>query len=263
MVSKPFVPTTRDLPTTFPRRVADAILNLLFPESCFVCATPVFRQQDCGICDACWENALQLRIREPWCASCGLPFQSFIPGETHLCSECILRPPPYSGARSFGYYSAELSRIIQYLKFQHRRNLAGLLAPLLASTFFDCWERTELDIIVPVPLHPKRRRERGFNQAVLLGHGLARLIAVPFSEHALRRIRHTAPQVGLTDPERLRNVRRAFQCCDRQAVAGRRVLLIDDVMTTGATVASAAEALLESGALRVSVLTAARAVPGL
>jgi ComF family protein len=261
--SKPFVPTTRDLPTSFSHRIADAMLNLFFPESCFICATPVFRQQDCGICDACWEKALQLRIREPWCASCGLPFQNFAPGETHLCSDCILRPPPYAGARSFGYYAAELSRIVQYLKFQRRQNLVDLLSPLLASTFFDCWEREELDLIVPVPLHSKRRRDRGFNQAAVLGQGLARHIALPFSQHALSRIRHTAPQVGLTDSERLRNVHGAFRCRDLQTLAGRRVLLIDDVMTTGATVGSAAEALLEGGALRVSVLTVARAVPGL
>jgi len=263
LVSKPFVPTTRDLPSSFSRRIADAILNLVFPESCFICATPVSRQQDCGICDTCWEKALQLRIQEPWCPSCGLPFQNFEPGEVHLCSDCILRPPPFSGARSFGYYAAELSRIVQYLKFRHRQSLVGLLSPLLASTFFDCWERKEFDVVVPVPLHPKRRRERGFNQAALLGRSLAGHIAVPFLEHALARIRHTAAQVGLTDPERLRNVRGAFQCRGRQAVAGRCVLLIDDVMTTGATAASATEALLEGSALRVSVLTVARAVPGL
>jgi ComF family protein len=262
LISRPFIPTTRDLPASFPRRVADAILNLLFPESCLACAAPVSRQQDCGICDACWEKVLRLRILEPRCPSCGLPFQNFETGETHLCSDCILRPPPYSGARSFGYYSAELSRIILHLKFQRRQNLVGLLSPLLASAFFDCWGKTDFDMIVPVPLHPRRRRERGFNQAALLGKGLARHISVPLQESALERTRHTLPQVGLTDPERLHNVRAAFICRRPKAVAGRRVLLVDDVMTTGATVASAARGLLAGGALRVSVLTVARAMPG-
>ncbi len=262
MVSKPFIPTPRDLPAAWPRRATDALLNLLYPESCLVCAEPVSRQQDCCLCDACWHKTLQLRIREPWCPSCGLPFQDFGSAESHLCGDCILNPPAYSGARSFGYYAAELSRIVQCLKFQHRQNLAGLLSPLMASTFFECWDRREFDAVVPVPLHPKRRRERGYNQAGLLGRGLSRHIAVPFFEQSLARVQHTLPQVGLTDPERLRNVRGAFRCRAPEKVAGRRVLLVDDVMTTGATVASAAEALLAGGALRVSVLTAARAVPG-
>ncbi|HYK88619.1 MAG TPA: ComF family protein [Acidobacteriota bacterium] len=263
LVAKPFIPTTRDLPASVARRIVDALLNLVFPESCFVCDAPVSRHQDCGVCDMCWGKALRLRIQEPWCASCGLPFQNLGTGETHLCSDCILRPPPFSGARSFGYYAAELSRMVLYLKFRRRQNLVGLLAPLLTSTFFDSWQRSEFDVIVPVPLHPRRRRERGYNQAALLGRALARHVALPICENALLRVRYTVPQVGLTDPERLRNVHGAFRCRKQATVANQRVLLVDDVMTTGATLASAAEALLRGGALRVSAITVARAVPGL
>jgi ComF family protein len=263
LVSKPFVPTTRDLPESFPRRIADAFLNLVFPESCLICAQPVSRQQDCSVCTVCWEKVLQLRIREPWCASCGLPFQNYESDRAHLCSECILSPPPYAGARAFGYYTAELSRIVQGLKFNGRQNLAGLLSPLMTTVFFECWSRSEFDLVVPVPLHPKRRRERGFNQAALLARGIARQIAVPFAENVLARTRNTSPQVGLTDANRMRNVRGAFRCFKSEEVDSRRVLLIDDVMTTGATAASAADALMAAGAHRVSVLTAARAVPGL
>ena len=258
MVSRVYVPTTRDLPASVSRRITDAVLNLVFPDSCFICAVPVSRQQDCGICDGCWEKVLELRIGEPFCPSCGLPFQNFECGETHLCSNCILHPPPYSGARSFGYYAAELSRMVLALKFQGRRNLVGLLAPLLTSTFLACWERAEFDLVVPVPLHSKRRRERGFNQAALLGKALATYISVSFEEHALARTRPTPPQVGLTDAERLLNVRGAFRCDNKAAGGGKRLLLVDDVMTTGATVASAAQTLLAAGALRVSVLTVAR-----
>ncbi len=166
--------------------------------------------------------------------------------------------PAYTGARSFGYYTAELSGLIQGLKFQGRRNLATLLAPLLAETFFDTWSRTDFDAVVPVPLHSKRKRERGYNQSELLAHLLARQIALP-CDHALLRVRSTLPQVGLTDSQRLDNVQNAFRCIKPQRISGRRILLIDDVMTTGATVESAARALLEGGALRVSVLTVARA----
>jgi ComF family protein len=156
---------------------------------------------------------------------------------------------------------AELSKIIQELKFHGRRNLVNLLGPLLISAFFESWGRDEFDLVVPVPLHPKRRRDRGFNQSELLARSLARQIAVPVGR-SLIRVRPTLPQVGLTDSERKENVRKAFRCPHPQQISKKRVLLVDDVMTTGATVASAARALLDGGALRVSVLTVARAGKG-
>jgi competence protein ComFC len=166
--------------------------------------------------------------------------------------------PPYAGARSFGHYMAELSSVIQELKFHGRRNLIGLLAPLLAATYFESWSKDDFDLVAPVPLHPKRKRERGFNQSELIALSLARHIAVPHS-NVLLRVRSTLPQVGLTDSQRQENVRGAFRCFKPQQVLKRRVLLVDDVMTTGATVASAAQILMEAGAWRVSVLTVARA----
>ncbi len=169
--------------------------------------------------------------------------------------------PPYAGARSFGYYAAELAKIIQHLKFHGRRNLAGLLGPLLAAAILESWSRKEFDLVVPVPHHPGRRRERGFNQSELLAQFLSHCIGVA-QNSALIRTRATLPQVGLTDTERKENVRNAFRCSLPEAVSGKRVLLVDDVMTTGATVASAAQALLNAGALRVSVLTVARAEKG-
>ena len=204
-----------------------------------------------------------LRFSLPWCASCGIPLHG--PGyeSGQLCGGCTLEPPPFSGARSFGYYTSELSRIIQALKFQGRRNIADLLGPLMASVFLESWDRDQIDMLVPIPLHPRRRRERGFNQSALLARSMARWIAIPVCGRVLTRVRHTAPQVGLTDVERTRNLKDAFRCSDPAKVRGKRILLIDDVMTTGATAASAASALSQAGAQRVSVLTAARAVPGM
>jgi len=114
---------------------------------------------------------------------------------------------------------------------------------------------------MPVPLHPGRERERGFNQSTLLARALARSLALPLREKAIVRIRKTLPQVGLSDSERRRNLKNAFRCRDTHTIADQRVLLVDDVMTTGATVASACKALLRGGAMRVMVLTAARTVP--
>jgi ComF family protein len=188
-----------------------------------------------------------------------LPFNSPDRDVENLCGKCLLHLPCYSGARSFGYYEAELSRLAQGLKFHSRRNLVGLLSPLMASTFCESWNSEEFDLIVPVPLHPKRKRERGYNQSELLARALAAQIAIPVDSRVLIRIRSTLPQIGLSDSQRLENVRNAFRCIHASRISKKRILLIDDVMTTGATVASAAQALMEAGCSRVSVLTAARA----
>lgn len=250
------------LPDTLSRQIIDGVLNLLFPEDCLSCGASVARREDRGVCDRCWEKALKLRILPPWCPCCGLPFQQRLVDDSHLCGPCSIHLPPFSGARSFGYYMSELRQMIHSLKFRGRRNLSNLFAPLLASVFQGAWTREEVDLIVPIPLHPKRQRERTFNQAAVLARDLARLLALPYSEQALSRVRYTTPQVGLSDAERLLNIRQAF-VARPESSAGKRILLIDDVMTTGATVAGASQALLQGGARRVSVLTLARAVPGM
>jgi ComF family protein len=261
MIPKPYFPTTRDLPASWLRTVLDSLLNLIYPDQCLICSSPVARRQDCGVCSGCWDKAVALKILPPRCASCGLPFQSFQDNAEYLCGNCILQAPPYSGARSFGYYTAELSSLVHGLKFHGRRDLVGLLSPLLAGVFFENWSREDFDLVVPVPLHGKRRRERGYNQSELLARALAHKLAVP-CDSSLRRVRPTLPQVGLTDSQRQENVRKAFLCSRPERFSGKRILLVDDVMTTGATVSSAAQALIDGGALRVSVLTVARASKG-
>jgi ComF family protein len=269
-------PTPRDSPYSHFRQVRDAALNLVYPQDCLVCSAAVVRYQDQGVCGQCWERVLQLRLIPPWCPSCGVPVGTglserpevnsgpgMMPADlAALCLKCALQVPPFSGARSFGYYTSELRRLIHAFKFRGRRDLARLLSPLLASAYLESWPEREADVIVPVPLHSKKKRERSFNQAALLATMVGRLLGLGCCEKMLTRVRHTLPQIGLTDAERSRNVRKAFKCTQPALVRGKRLLLIDDVMTTGATVASAAEALLEAGARRVSVLTIARAVPG-
>jgi ComF family protein len=260
---RPVFPTSRNLDETPFRRAADAILNLIYPECCVSCSTPVSRHQDCAVCASCWDKLLQLRIRPPFCPSCGLPFQGLDPPQTHLCGRCILNPPSYSGARAYGYYAAELSAVVRALKFGGRKNLVKLLGPLMAEAFHEAWGPDAFDLIVPIPLHPRRRAGRGFNQAALLARTLAFFTGIPWRESDLIRVVDTPPQVGLSDAARQENVRSAFACRSEERMAGKKILLVDDVMTTGATVASAATALLSSGARRVSCLALARAVPNL
>jgi ComF family protein len=256
------LPAPRDLPVTPLRRIADGVLNLFYPASCILCAVPVARFQDRGVCQICWQKLLRLRIAGASCPSCGLPYRTFDDQAAHLCGKCVIQLPAYSGARAFGCYSAELSRLVQALKFEGRQDMACLLSPLLASTFLEYWSPADMDFVVPIPLHPRRRRERGYNQAALLASALARILGLTFLDDALVRKKATLPQVGLSDSDRMQNVRGAFHCARPEKTKGKRILLVDDVMTTGSTVASAAAVLLEAGALRVSVLVLARAVAG-
>lgn len=183
---------------------------------------------------------------------------NFEPDSDCLCGDCVLRPPAYSGARSFGYYIAELGMLVRAFKFHKKRNLVEILIPLLIDAFQRTWNRDDFDMVLPVPLHPERLRDRGYNQSGLLARSLAKRICLPCPDRLLIRKRSTVPQTGLTDSQRKANVRDAFKCADPKQVAGRRILLIDDVMTTGATVSSASGTLVRGGALRVSVLTLAR-----
>ena len=258
MAAVPHLPTARDIQASYLQVISDSFLNLFYPEECFICSSPAARRQDCGLCDDCWRKVLSLRIEGARCPSCGVPLPGFAEGSGNLCLECVRQPPPYSGARSFGYYSTEMRRVIHELKFEGRRPLVKLLAPLMADVFFQSWQREGFDLITSVPLHSARRRERGFNQAELLGRALARIVGLPELKTA-RREAATKSQVGLSNAQRMENVRNAFKCTHTSRVAGKRILLIDDVMTTGATVASAAGALIGAGAEKVSVLTVARA----
>ena len=114
-------PTVRDVQVSPLRAVSDGFLNLFYPESCFICSSPVARRQDCGLCDDCWRKVLEQRVKGAHCPSCGLPLPNFADGSGNLCLECIRQPPPYSGARSFGYYSDEMRQVIHELKFEGRR----------------------------------------------------------------------------------------------------------------------------------------------
>jgi len=245
-------------PVSFLDQILDSLLNLFYPEACFICAGPIVHRKERGVCTKCLNKARDLQLQPPVCSSCGLPMPNFESGADVLCGNCVVQPPAYSGARSFGYYSGELGLLIQGLKFNNRRNLVALLVPFMIQAYYGSWDRDDFDLVVPIPLHHKRRRSRGYNQSELLARLLARRTGIPFSKRSLIRKRSTLPQVGLTDAQRRENVRNAFHCINSRQISGRRILLIDDVMTTGATVSSGSAALMKGGALRVSVLTLAR-----
>lgn len=217
----------------------------------------------CSDCGASFEP-----VRSPLCERCGVMFKSPV-GEDHLCSDCLRQPGAFRRARAAGVYSGALMELVHQLKYRSCFVLLDPLGQLLQEAFRLHWRPGEIDMVLPIPLHARRWRQRGFNQAQMLvdawikaeRRGRRDASRFPKARGIFVRSRPTAPQTGLGKPERHRNIRGAFKVVDRAAVKGRRILLVDDVYTTGATAAEAARELLENGAETVDVLTIARTMP--
>jgi len=188
---------------------------------------------------------------------CGAPFTS---GPDHLCEKCLRHPPHFARARAAAHYRSAAADPLATTIARFKYGFDSTLAPLLTEAL--CRNLPfplDHDLIVPVPLHIDRLRWRGFNQAALLARGLGRRINIACDPMLLRRSRPTPPQVGLGEAERRRNIRGAFAVRRPGSCAGRAILLIDDVYTTGATANECARTLLRAGARRVDVLVIARA----
>jgi ComF family protein len=228
----------------FPKRaLLDHILNLLFPVTCVRCHAPVQERRWGGACPECWSSLL--RLDPPFCPKCGEP----APAIEGLCSLCIKGDHVFDFARSALLFTGTLREIIHHLKYSDRVSLAKPLGDMLK----ECLEREPFtgDLIIPVPLHSSRERQRGFNQAELIAARLGR----PVATRLLRRRKNTPSQTGLTRNERKRNLASAFEV--RGEVRGT-VIVVDDVYTTGSTMNEIARTLKRAGVDRVEVLTVAR-----
>jgi ComF family protein len=231
-----------------------AALDLVFPAACPVCRAALGDRRQDPLCGGCWEAIL--RIAPPCCARCGVAFGAFEPATAPaLCGACAAEPPGWDWARAAAEYAGTVRDAIHAFKFEGRRALARPLAALLLAQ----WGRTlpeDAAALVPVPLARARERQRGFNQAALLADRLGAALGRPVRPRWLRRVRPTGPQSDLGAAARRANVRGAFAADAR--VAGLHVVVVDDVLTTGATAAECARALRAAGAARVGVLTVAR-----
>jgi ComF family protein len=234
------------------RRLFDPVLAVVFPSSCPACGALLAHSARGPLCERCWQSL----PRHPSCGCrCGLPL---LPGRAE-CGRCRRGRQPFAAGASLGPYEGPLRVLLHQLKFAGRRRAAARLAELLLEDEAVRLLVATSDVLVPVPLHPRRLRERGFNQSALIAEELARGAGRSFSPETLARRRDTAPQSGLKAAERRRNVRDAFVVRRPGFVAGRVVTLVDDVVTTGATAQACALALAAAGAAEVRLLTAARA----
>jgi len=226
------------------RTTWSGLLDLLFPPHCVGCS-----REGAWLCASCLAKIEYLR--PPLCPICGRAVEQ----EGLLCPICQARPLLIHGIRSVAYLEGPLREAIHAFKYKGVRVLAPTLGQILVTYWSDHPRST--DVIVPVPLHPSRARQRGYNQSALLARELAQQIGLPMVGDCLHRIRATRPQVGLKARERWENVAHAFDCRDDR-LTDRNILLIDDVCTTGATLAACARALYNVGAKKVWALTLAR-----
>jgi ComF family protein len=235
----------------------DAALALLYPQACAVCGAHVESRADGAACAGCWDKTHVFSGAETMCWKCGAVGRGVVAEEDRAavrCRRCEMEA--FTAARACGAYEGALRASVLALKREPH------VAPRLARLMFEAQQRTPLmdaTCIVPVPLHPERMRERGFNQAAVLATSLAGCSGLPLDDGSLVRILHTERhRAGMDARARRESVQAAFAVQRPRLVEDERILLVDDVFTTGATVSSCAQALKEAGAQEVFVLTVAR-----
>lgn len=224
------------------------IQSLLYPRRCILCGA--IGDYELHLCHACHDS---LPFNHHACPRCALPLPPHVPS-TQWCGRCIKRQPPFTQTITTLRYEPPVNRLVGMLKFQHKLHLVKPLAGLLIEQLGELHEQP--DLLIPVPLHPLRLRQRGFNQSVEITRILAKHYRLPYDWRICRRIKETKAQSELNEKERRRNLSNAFQVCTK--VNGSHLVLVDDVITTGATVTELSKLLKKAGAKRIDVWAVAR-----
>ncbi|RJQ16641.1 MAG: ComF family protein [Nitrospiraceae bacterium] len=229
------------------RILLNRFLNIFFPETCPVCQGPAREHKTAPICSGCWEGISP--YEGPSCRRCGKPLVSDV---ATICGECLQDEPAFTKAVSFGLYEGVLKKAISLLKFYGMKRLSKPLSDIILQI-----ELPQADAVVPVPLNEKRLRQREFNQSALLAKNLAESRGIPVVLNCLVRTRDTRQQVGLNSRDRRKNIKKAFDVKQKELIAGKNIMLVDDVVTTGATVRECARVLKKAGVENIYVITLA------
>lgn len=245
------------------------LASVLAPGACILCYHPLIRLTPAPVCDECWADIRSAQACPAPCARCGsaLSGTEFHPSADALCRLCTLAPPPFARIVTFATYREKLRQAIHALKFRRIRPIATPLGQMLAQAIVSLAPTAPGSmLVVPVPLHPRRQRARGFNQARLLATAALRTLHIShpdwhleLSPASLVRQRETVQQASLKPRQRRINLEQAFRVARPQQVKGRAILLVDDIVTTGATARACAQSLLDAGAASVFVAALARA----
>ena len=232
-----------------------SIIDFIIPPACPICRELV--SGDDGVCPTCWRDLAF--ITPPICHRTGVPLAEDL-GPEGAGLMAMLRPPPYARARAPLHYAGVAAQLVRRMKYSDQSELAAIFAPLMLRAAAPLF--ASADMLVPVPMHRWRLARRRFNQSAELARALSRLSGVPLQTQILERHRATAQQVGLTRAARRTNLRGAFRVgpAGQSLLGDRRVLLVDDVLTTGATAETCTRTLLRAGAAQVDVVTLARVV---
>lgn len=233
-------------------------VRFFLPADCAACGIPLTDDPVPLFCAACWSTITPLALSR--CSQCDRPLPSPVAltySPTHRCHHCTVRPPSYAKAWTLYPYLPPLQDAICLFKYRGKVSLAKPLGRLMLDALPAA---LDADLVIPVPLHPTRLREREFNQSLLLADQVATHTVLPLSFANLVRTVPSAPQSTLSRKERMKNLRRAFAVRQPQSIAQKRILLIDDVFTTGTTVNECAKVLRKAGAEAVLVLTLARTI---
>jgi ComF family protein len=232
------------------------LFQFLLPPQC-PCCEKFSEEGKQGFCSDCLS---QIRwIEPPFCSICGIPFISS-EVETHPCGACVTHRKYFTIARALGAFEGSLQEAIHRWKYEGKTYLTPFFAEWMAEGLDRYWEPGSFDLLIPVPLHTRRLRERGFNQALLLVKDLSRRTGIPYQKKILQKKKLTIPQVNLSGVEREKGLRGTFNVIEKEKLLGMSVLLVDDVYTTGATVNECSKMLLRGGAERVDVFTLAHAI---
>lgn len=235
--------------------IPSCLVQLLYPSRCLGCHQPVTATDT--LCARCEESLP--RLLPPVCERCGAPLAGAW-DRSAVCPGCRRSAGAFQRARSAYRHDGVIRELLHRVKYQGYRRLGARLGMWLAAYALGAWTIEELDVVVPMPLTAARRAARGFNQAYWLARPVAAALGRPLDERVLIRVGHAPPQVGLSRAARHRNVQGVFAVPRSALAAARRILLVDDVFTTGSTADAASRALRDAGAASVEVLTLAREI---
>ncbi len=238
--------------------VQRALSDLFFPRTCAFCDSPDTGNDSC-LCNDCTDSVRFLS--DSLCGTCGMPVPGIAGQEAAVCGRCLTRPPRYGRARYGTHYERLVREALVRFKYHAALHSGRGLSVLLIRSFYRYFEKSEFDVIVPVPIHRKRLIRRGFNQSLVLAQRLSADTGIPINRTALKKVKDTLPQVGLTRRERIENLKGSFGVSNPAVLLGKRVLLVDDVATTGSTIAECAKVIAAAKAARVDVLVLALRSP--